>query len=304
MNLSELEQLMQEHGKSVKRHMEPPFDIEREDLNMKTAKRKITTTAVLAAALICLLCTGVFAARQYLSAQQVATTLNNTKLAQKLKGNTAMTETVTDGKYKSAILGVTTGENLNDYQSSDLSLSPERTYAVVAVEKTDGTPMTYDDDILVTPLIDGLKPWQYNIFTMNGGSTSKVIDGVLYRIIECDNIEYFADRKVYIGVVGDAFIDNRTFNFDEQTGKISANNEFDGTNILFDLKLDPSKANPQKAAEYLKAIDRDMEYDDEDESVDIDAETDDGVTESVEFIIEGDSDAELQVKEFRNSDKK
>lgn len=293
MNLSEFEKMMQEHGKNVKEHMEPPFGIEGEDLNMKQSHKKISAALVFAAAAICLLGTGVFAAHQYLSAQQAAATLGHTKLAQKLQNSGAMSETVTDGEYKATVLGTATGANIMEFQSSINDISPERTYAVIAVEKTDGTSMTYDDELLVTPLISGLTPWQYNIYTMNGGSTSKVIDGVLYRIIEFDNIEYFADRPIYIGVVSDAFIDNQTFNFDEKTGKISANNEFNGTNILFELKLDPSKANPQKAEEYLKALDESMNSSDdidEDESINESSQAED-----VEYIIKDASDSDEPV---------
>lgn len=287
MNLSELEKIMQEHGQNVKNHMEPPFSIEGEDLNMKKSHKKISAALVFAAAAICLLGTGVFAAHQYLSAQQAATTLGHAKLAQKLQGSEAMSETITDGDYKATVLGTATGANIMDFQSSINDISPERTYVVVAVEKTDGTSMTYDDEILVTPLISGLSPWQYNIFTMNGGSTSQVIDGVLYRIIEFDNIEYFADRPVYIGVVSDSFINNQTFAFDEQTGKISANDNFDGTNILFELKLDPSKANPQKAEEYLKALDESMNSSGDSEDIDENGDdTENEQTESTEYFLE------------------
>lgn len=296
MNLSEFEKMMQKHGQNVKEHMEPPFGIEGEDLNMKQSHKKISAALVFAAAAICLLGTGVFAAHQYLSAQQAAATLGHTKLAQKLQNSEAMSETITDGDYKATVLGTATGANIMEYQSSINDISPERTYVVVAVEKTDGSSMTYDDELLVTPLIGGLTPWQYNIFTMNGGSTSQVIDGVLYRIIEFDNIEYFADRPVYIGVVGNMFIDNQTFNFDEKTGKISTNDKFDGTNILFELKLDPSKANPQKAEKYLKALDESMNSSEDSEDIDEDESNSESYqTEDVEYFIKDASDSDEPV---------
>ncbi len=60
--------------------------------------------------------------------------------------------------------------------------------------------MTFDDSILILPLIDGLKPWEYNIYTMHGIYGAQITDGVLYRIIEFDSIGCFADRNVYMAV--------------------------------------------------------------------------------------------------------
>lgn len=265
MNFTEFEQKLQTHGENVKNHITPPFDIEGEDLKVMKGNRKITTALVLAA-VICILGTSVFAAHRYLSAKQAASILGDTKLSQNLKDNNTAAQIKTDGAYKAALLGVTSGENISDFKSSGWEVFPERTYAVAAVEKTDGSSMTYDDDILITPLIEGLRPWQYNIFTMNGSSQSQIIDGILYRIIEFDSIEYFADRRVYLAVVGDSFIDNSSFAYDEQTGRISEKEDYTGTNILFELKLDASKANPQKAAEYLQTIEESWESDDMDES--------------------------------------
>lgn len=56
------------------------------------------------------------------------------------------------------------------------------------------------DPFFVSPLIKGLKPWQVNITTMNGGYSEAVIDGIMYRLIECDGVEMFADRGVYLAV--------------------------------------------------------------------------------------------------------
>jgi len=41
---------------------------------------------------------------------------------------------------------------------------------------------------------------------MNGGYAQTVVDGVCYRIAECDNVECFADRKLYLCVMDDAFL--------------------------------------------------------------------------------------------------
>lgn len=256
MKISDLEKRLQDHASITKSVIAAPFDFESEELNMSKIKhRSIKRSVLIAAAVICLVGTTVFAAFRLLSAKDVANKLGDTRLAGYFEERGAVSETVADGEYKATVLGVATGENLSKFKSSSWEIFPERTYAVVAVEKTDGSPMTFDDNILVTPLIEGLRPWQYNIFTMNGGYSADVIDGVLYRIIEFDNIEYFADRNVYMAIVSEMFLDNKPYSFDENTGAIAPRDDYDGTNILIKLNLDRAKANPEKAAEYLDKLD-------------------------------------------------
>ncbi len=57
----------------------------------------------------------------------------------------------------------------------------------------------------ISPLVKGLEPWQYNIGTMNGSYCEDIVDGIRYRIIQCDDIEIFADRGVYLSVLGGDF---------------------------------------------------------------------------------------------------
>lgn len=252
----ELEKRLRKHAEITKSAMHSPFDFdnERKEFIMTKKTHNIKKIAVLAAAALCIIGTTVFAAYHLMSARDVASSLGDSKLAQYFDQQGFVSETVTDGDYKATVLGITSGENLSDFKSSSWEIFSERTYAVVAVEKTDGTAMTYDDEILVTPLISGLKPWQYNIFTMNGGYTADIIDGILYRIIEFDSIEYFADRDVYMAVLSQPFLNNTSYAFDESTGEISPKEDFDGTNILIKLNLDKSKADPEKAQEYLDKL--------------------------------------------------
>lgn len=256
MNITELENKLQEHGQCVRNHMTSPFPIEREEFVTMKKRNKITTSFVLIAAIICMFATTAYAAYRYLNAGQVADSFGDTKLAEAFGDSRIASETLVDGDYKATILGMTSGKNLSDFKSSAWDVFPERTYVTVAIEKTDGSDMTYDDAILVTPLIEGLQPWQYNIVTMNGGYSANIIDGVLYRIIEIDSIEYFADRQVYLAVLDSTFYNKEAYHYDENTGLISSNENYNGTNMLFDLKLDKSKANQEKAAEYLEELEK------------------------------------------------
>lgn len=261
MNTTELENKLQKHGQYIRNHMKSPFPIEREEFVIVKKKNKITTSIVLVAAIICMFATTAYAAYRYLNARQVADSFGDTKLADAFGDSSIASETVIDDNYKVTILGMTSGKNLSNFKSSSWDVFPERTYVAVAIEKTDGSDMTYDDTMLVTPLIEGLEPWRYNIFTMNGGYSANIIDGVLYRIIEIDSIEYFADRQVYLAVLNSTFYNKEAYDYDENTGLISINENYDGTNILFDLKLDESKANQEKASKYLEELEKGWSFD-------------------------------------------
>lgn len=252
MKTDDLENRMYKHAELVKSIITVPFDIKGEETIMVKRNYNVKRIVLIAAAAICLIGTTVFASYKLLGPKDVADALGDSKLAQYFEKEGSVSQTVTDGGYKATVLGVASGANLSKFESSSWKLFPERTYAVVAIEKADATAMTFDDDILVTPLIEGLSPWQYNIFTMNGGYTADIIDGVLYRIIEFDDIEYFADRNVYMAVISGGSLNNSVYSFDETTGAIAPKDDYSGTNILIKLELDKSKADPEKAAEYLK----------------------------------------------------
>jgi hypothetical protein len=102
-----------------------------------------------------------------------------------------------------------------------------------------------------TPLIKGLKPWQFNVATMNGGYSETVVDCVVYRIVECDGVAIFADRGLYFAVTTDVFINNNSFLFNDETGDITINPAHHGASALFDLPIDKSLGDPEKAEQYI-----------------------------------------------------
>lgn len=307
MDLQTLEERLEEHAKCVKRTIAPPFSIEEMDeilakqnqegevipMTLEKTTKKSVKTILLAAALVCAMSATAFAAYQYLTAGEVADEMGDKKLAAQLNGSSFVPQTQTDGDYQATVLGVVTGENISDFQPDTWDVAPGNTYAVVAVEKIDGTAMTWDDNILVTPLIQGQTPWQYNIFTMHhGGAQMQIIDGVLYRIVEFDDIQCFADREVYLAVLGEAFINNASYQMDETTGIITPSPNYEGTNILFTLPLDPQNADPEKAKQILKAIDEEMASDGADDgdnsdvaNGDIKFDLDPASMEDVEVIV-------------------
>jgi len=267
MKMDDFENRIRKHAENVKISVASPFNIEGEDLSMENKSFNMKKMMLVIAAATCLLGTTAFAAYRFWSAKQIANELGDTTLAEYFDENEIISETKIDGKYKATVLGIANGEKISKFKSSAWEVYPDRTYVAVAVERTDGTTMTYDDEILVTPLIEGLAPWKYNIVTMHGGYSAQVIDGILYRIIECDSVEFFADRNLYLAIVDKMFLDNKPYTFEESTGHISVNDQYEGTNILFDLELDKSKADSEKAKDYIKSLE--VSEEEEDSSTDI-----------------------------------
>ncbi len=247
---------------------EPPEELNnkilmraKENENMKLRKKRIFLVTV--AAVIACTATAV-AAIKYLTPRELAKSFSDDSLATAFESGNAVVvnETQEYGGYKVTFLGVVSGNGLSDFVSEANGIKLEdRTYAVTAIENSDGTPMpgTSDDDygkvsFLVSPLIKGLNPIHFNAFTMNGGYSDIVKDGILYRLAECDNVEMFADRGAYLCVSTSMSYDINAYNYDEKTGDITRNKNYDGLNALFELPLDKSRADRDAADKYIKEI--------------------------------------------------
>lgn len=226
---------------------------------------RVPAVALLAALVIFAGSATVYAAWKYLTPDQVAEVAEDLKLAEAFRGKdaVAVNEVQECGKYRITLLGIVSGKNLSQYISTDYAgnLQDNRTYVVTAIENADGTkrPDTSDDDygkdpFLVSPLIQGLNPKDYNIITMNGSYFEMVEDGIQYRIAECDNVEMFADREVYLCVSDGSFYNIEAYQYDESSGVISRNESYQGVNALFTLPFDQEKADKQAAEEYLKTL--------------------------------------------------
>ena len=194
---------------------------ERAHMDKNSNRIRVPAAALLAVLVIFAGSATVYAAWKYLTPDQVAEVAEDLKLAEAFRGEDAVT----------------------------------------AIENADGTkrPDTSDDDygkdpFLVSPLIQGLNPKDYNIITMNGSYFEMVEDGIQYRIAECDNVEMFADREVYLCVSDGNFYNIEAYQYDENSGVISRNESYQGVNALFTLPFDQEKADKQAAEEYLKTL--------------------------------------------------
>ncbi|MDO4943406.1 MAG: hypothetical protein Q4E73_11320, partial [Lachnospiraceae bacterium] len=81
----------------------------------------------------------------------------------------------------------------------------------------------------------------------------KTIDGVYYAIAECDDLQIFADKGVYLAAM-DGPCMREGYTFDQKSGEITAKESYQGLNALFEVNLDSSKADTQKAKEYLEKL--------------------------------------------------
>lgn len=228
-------------------------------------KRRIPAAILAASITLILGSTAVFAAWKYLSPSQMAEKLSGQALAEAFQGENAVeiNETQECGRYRITLLGITAGENLGDSVSLNWDgagqVKEDMLYAAIAIEHADGTPMpdTRDEDygretFLASPYIKGLDPVWYNIYTLGGGYGEFVEEGVQYRMMEVDNLQMFADRGLYIGVSSGSIGEvGSAFDFDENTGAIARNENYEGVNALFALPLDPAKADPAAAQEFL-----------------------------------------------------
>lgn len=233
--------------------------------HMKLFKKKKMPAVVLVAAMV--LCFGsitVVAAWKYLSPAMVAEKIQETKLVDAFQSEDAIlvNETQSMAGYNVTLLGIVSGEELSAVpMMNNEKLAADKTYVVTAIENADGSPMPAISDeeygknaFLVTPLITGLNPADYNAVTMNGGYHEIWENGILYRITECDNVEMFADRELYLAVLGDTFYQADAYLYEEVTGEIARNEDYNGLNVLFTLPIPSDAADPEAAIAYVEQM--------------------------------------------------
>lgn len=205
-----------------------------------------------------------YAAWRYFSAKDVAAEIADNRLAQEFEQNNWMDEceTQTYGNYDITLLGIVSGDEISSHLSKTDSgeIDGDKTYMAVAIAHSDGTPMpdsskTDEEQFYVSPYIEGLDPARYNASVMGGNNTLFVSDGIQYRLLETDNIECFADRKIYMGVSEGKAYDDKAYVYDSVSGDISRNESYEGVNALFTLSIDSNLADQKRAAEVIAAMD-------------------------------------------------
>lgn len=263
----DMEQLLQQ---ALSPEVEPDFWLNQNI--MQRAKEKTCMTnkrrrfSAAAAAMVFLLLTasvGVVAAVRYLTPDQVAESFSDELLSKAFQTEDAIlvNETQEAGGYRITLLGMVSGEGLSEYVEWDEQgvIQNDKTYIVTAIENADGTPRpdvpddAYGEDpFYVSPYIKGLAMAEYNAHTLGGGYSEDVIDGIQYRIMECDNVEMFAGRGLYLGVNDGIFYRADAFVMDEETGAITRNSDYNGVNALFELPIPKERGDEAAVEEYLR----------------------------------------------------
>ncbi len=274
--------------------------VEEQKTMAQRKKIRLSAATIIAALVLCVSSVTVYAAWRYLSSSEMAEHVQDIKLSEAFLSEQAfvINETQSYGEYTVTLLSIVSGETLSEYpRYKNDSILTNRTYAVVAIENTNGVPIadTSEDDFgnlefFASPLIGDYNPAFYNIASMSGNYMDMTEDGILYRLLECDNVEIFADHDLYLCVSEGMFYNTEAYCYDKQTGKISRNESYKGLNALFDLPVDISKADPKKAAEYAASLD--LEPDISTEKLNIELE------ESFEVKITGNNKKGAEAAEY------
>lgn len=258
----------------------------------QTMKKKTFRSGAAAAAAVAILAIGSvsgYAAYRYLTPSQVADQMTEDgRLAKAFESKDAITvnETQKTDGYDITLMGLVSGKHLSPVapEASQEEIDQEKTYAVVAIAREDGKAMPdiMDADyqtFCVSALIHGKNFLDVNSATLNAGVSSFVQDGVQYEILECDNLETFANMGVYMGVVESFGNESQAFTLDEETGDYSINEDFDGMKALFTIPLDKTKADDTAAEMYFAQLEQQEESqitEDEDDVADVEATSDEG----------------------------
>ena len=220
---------------------------EKENVTMNT--KQIKRMPLIAAALAAVLIVSAAAATLLWRPADVARHVGNDALAAAFESPDAVEvgQAVESGDYRFTFSGLVSGAGLSALTED---VDTQRTYAVVAAQRLDGQPMSDEEQfsITATPLVSGYLPWSVNAWTLNGGHTRFVQDGVTYYLYEYDSLEIFAGRTVYLAVYEGMSPSDEMFAVADD-GAISYKDGVGVPHALFTVPLDASKADPAALAE-------------------------------------------------------
>ncbi len=228
-----------------------PEEKEQTFMELKRTKR----IAVLVAAAIAILALSVSAAMLWLTPSQAAERLSDPVLAEAFAGKDAvlLDETVRSGGYTITLGGLVSGKGISRWCGD---ADESRTYAMVSLARTDGTPLdgeTFDYfGNTITPLAAGYPAWQLNTWTLGSSAQAFIENGTAYYILDTRDIQIFADRTVYLAFYEGCDIPDAGMFDMAGDGSLSFAEGFSGAHALFTLPLDPALADPEAAAQFAE----------------------------------------------------
>ena len=212
---------------------------------------KILTKYMITAAILIALSMSAFAAVQYLSAKEVAEKTGHEDIAPLFENSQFEEQTITDGKYSVTLHGIVSADKIQEIDGAQVEDS--RSYIVVSVVCNDGSlpDVTEGMPLQFSPLVGGYEVHKVNLWSLEAGGTGLQHNGVQYYLFDTRNIEIFADHTVYIAAY-EGFIPSKDIFTMKDDGTIAYNEKYEGFRAMFTLKLDESKADPEKVKALLE----------------------------------------------------
>lgn len=226
---------------------------DRKEETIMINKRKPIKVAVLAIAAILVFSISAFAIATLLTPSDVANRFDEKELAMFFEENYFEPVTVKGEEYSVTFMGMAPGEEFFAYGEDEAFVSENRTYAVIAVYRNDGEPLSHlnDSPVQVIPVLDGYRP---NVFFAMGMSHQRFSrDGVLYYLWDYTDLEVFADKNVRLMAFEDDFPIGILVS--NSKGEIVYSEDYSGFKGVFELELDKSKADPEKAEKLINDFD-------------------------------------------------
>ena len=213
---------------------------------------RVKKTALLIAAAVALLAVSVSAAVVWLTPAQVADRVEEPLLAEAFQSEDAIVldESVTAGDYQITLAGMVSGEDLSVPTDYNGEIINDRTYAVFRVARADGEPLTDYPNLSYSPLVDGYHVRCVNAWTLGTTTQQFIEDGVIYCLVDCRNLEMFADHPVRFAIYEGGVPNTDLFSMAED-GTISLRESVVGA--LFTLPLDESRADPAAAQAFVES---------------------------------------------------
>ena len=227
--------------------------VNRQEQEEATMNRKIFRRPAVLAAVIAVLMISVSAAVVLLNPSQVAEEVNDPLLAEAFQseGAVLLNESVESEGYRITLSGLVSGAGLS---ALGAEVDEERTYAVLSLQRTDGTAVTDENfdffSHTLTPLVSGYSPSAVNGWTLDAYVSGFAKDGVYYYLLDTQSLEMFADHTVYLAFY-EGGVPTREYFTMAEDGSISFVQGIAGPHALFTLPLDESKADPAAVEEFL-----------------------------------------------------
>ena len=229
---------------------------EKERNSMKFNLRKPLIMAAAAALAVA----SVSAAALWLTPDQVADHYGQPALAQAFRQENAveLEQRVETEDLAVTLAGLVSGQYLTDWNAD-----ADHTYAVVRLERLDGTPLeneTFDFiSYTLTPLVSGYSPLAVNNWTLDSFASGFDSDGAYYYLLDTQSLEIFAHRTVYLAFYQGGAPSREIFAVDQE-GNISFSPDYQGPHALFTLPLDAGKADPDAAQAFVDATGLDIDF--------------------------------------------